>query len=230
MQADLIWTLVGFFLTLFVLSYLLGDNPLFRLTTYLFIGVTAGYVTVVVFFQVILARLVYPLIQGDINVRLLTLVPLVLSALLLTRLSSRLTNLGGPSMAYLVGAGAALIIGGAVIGTLIGQTRATINLLDLPAGAVPQQTAAMQITEGLLFLVGTAATLLYFHFGASTRPDQTVQRSRLVEVAARVGQVFIAITLGSLFAGVYASTVVALIDRISAIRDVILALQNLVSR
>jgi hypothetical protein len=230
MQADFIWTLVGFILTLLVLSYILGDNPLFRLATYLFVGVTAGYVAVLVIYQVILARLVYPLLQGDTNTRLLTLVPLVLSLLLLARLSGKFTPISSPAMAYLVGAGAAVVIGGAVLGTLIGQSRAAINAFDLQSATASGQTGPMRFIEGLVFLVGTATTLIYFHFGAFTRPDQSVRRPGLVDATARIGQIFIAITLGALFAGVYASAATALIDRVVSIQSFVLALQSLVGR
>lgn len=230
MQADFIWTLVSFILTLLVLSYVLGDNPLFRLATYLFVGVTAGYVAVLIVYQVILTRLVYPLLQGDTITRLQALVPLVLSLLLITRVSGKFTPLSRPAMAYLVGAGAAVVIGGAVLGTLIGQSRAAINSLDLQSASTTGQTGPMRFIEGLVFLLGTATTLIYFHFGASTRADQSVHRAGLVDASARIGQIFIAITLGALFAGVYASAVTALIDRVVSIQSFVLALQSLVGR
>ena len=52
-SADLIWMLVSFFLTVLVLSYIFGDNPLFRFATYLFVGVAAGYVAVIIVQNVI---------------------------------------------------------------------------------------------------------------------------------------------------------------------------------
>ncbi len=61
MQTDLIWTAAAFFLTILVLSYILGDNPLFRAVTYIFIGVSAGYVAVLLINQIQLPRLVDPM-------------------------------------------------------------------------------------------------------------------------------------------------------------------------
>ena len=58
---DLIWTLVAFFLTIFIFSYLFGDNFLFRFATYLLVGVSAGYVFILVLFHVIIPRLIVPL-------------------------------------------------------------------------------------------------------------------------------------------------------------------------
>jgi preprotein translocase subunit SecF len=81
-DSELIWTIVSFLVTLMVFSYLFGDNPLFRFVSALFIGVTAGYFAVVIVYQVLIARLVVPVIQGST----LSLVPLLLSGLLLTKL------------------------------------------------------------------------------------------------------------------------------------------------
>ena len=65
-------------------------------------------------------------------------------------------------------------------------------------------------------LVGTISTLVYFHF--STRPTAGgPQRSRLVIWLGGIGQVFIAITLGVLFAGVFAAAMTALIERLNFI-------------
>jgi len=51
-------------------------------------------------------------------------------------------------------------------------------------------------------LVGTITTLVYFHFGAKATAGGP-QRSKLVIWLGWIGQVFIAITLGVLFAGVF---------------------------
>ena len=68
-------------------------------------------------------------------------------------------------------------------------------------------------SEGLVILVGAVGTLMYFQFGANTRPDQPPRRAPVVEGLALVGQVFIEITLGALFAGVYAAAITALVER-----------------
>ena len=62
---DLIGALLGFLLTIFILSYIWGDNVLFRIATHLFVGVAAGYVTIVVIQNVILPQLFWPLLEGD---------------------------------------------------------------------------------------------------------------------------------------------------------------------
>ena len=40
-----------------VFSYLIGDNPLFRIAVYLFIGVSSGYAATVVWHHVLVPKL-----------------------------------------------------------------------------------------------------------------------------------------------------------------------------
>ncbi len=47
LSPELISGLIAFLLTVFVLSYLINDNFLFRAATYIFVGVSAGYVAAV---------------------------------------------------------------------------------------------------------------------------------------------------------------------------------------
>ena len=63
-------------------------------------------------------------------------------------------------------------------------------------------------------LVGTVTTLAYFHFGAKATANGP-QRSKLVTMLSWVGQVFIAITFGVLFAGVFTAAMTALIERLN---------------
>jgi hypothetical protein len=200
---DTIWTAVAFGLTLCVFSYLFGDNFFFRLATYSFVGVSAGYVFVLVIFQVLIPRLIIPLQNYGIGELLVFVIPpLIGGALLLTKISPRLSGLGTIPMAYLVGVGAAVAVGGAVFGTLAGQINGVTS------------TIAISFVEGFIVLVGTICTLAYFQFGGSAKAGQPAARSALVEGLAKAGQVFIGITLGALFAGVYTAALTAFMERI----------------
>jgi hypothetical protein len=205
---DLIWMIVSFVLTLCIFSYLFGDNPLFRFATGLLIGVSAGYLAIIIIYQVILPKLVVPLLQGS----WVALVPLLLSGLLLTKFSPRLARLGNLPMAYLVGVGAAIAIGGAVLGTLFTQVRGAINTFAPVASAQGNQKWILILESGFI-LLGTIAALVYFNFGASANAGAAVKRSPAVRLFAGIGQFFIAITLGAVFAGVMTSTITALIER-----------------
>ncbi len=220
MDVNFAWTAVAFILTLLTLSYLLGDNPLFRLAAYLFVGVSAGYVAVILLFEVIVPRLLSPLIFGSPAEKLLTIVPAVLSILLLFKISPRLTTLGNPSMAFLVGSGAAVIISGAVSGTLFGQVRGAIQPFALSQNGSGLQ-AGSQLLGGLILLIGTVSTLIYFQFSARRKANQQTSRPAAIQIAAFGGQIFIAITLGALYAGILAAALTALIERFDFLRTAI---------
>jgi hypothetical protein len=212
-SADLITGIVSFLLTLMILSYLIGDNPLFRAAVYIFVGVSAGYAAAVAWWQVLFPRLVLPLLTGGIFERFSALIALILGVLLLMKLSPRMGALGNPSIAFLVGVSAAVAVGGAVMGTIIPQTQASINVFN---GLSAEKYWLERLFFGTLMLVGTITTLVYFHFGARSTPDGP-QRSKLVIVLGWIGQIFIAITLGVLFAGVFAAAMTALIERLNFI-------------
>lgn len=204
-SSDLIWTIISFILTVAVFSYLFGDNAIFRFVSAVFVGATAGYFAVIIIFQVILPRLVAPIMAGS----WITLVPLLLSGLLILKLSPKLARFGNVSMAYLVGVGAAVAIGGAVMGTLIGQIKGTLSDFNT-AGAGSPNSSLFIILEGAFMLLGTAATLVYFNFGVKKSDGK---RGALTSVFAWIGQFFIAITLGAVFAGVLTTAVTALLER-----------------
>jgi hypothetical protein len=200
-----------------IFSYIFGDNFLFRLATYLFVGVAAGYVVLILAVQVLWPKLFLPLLSGSLQERLLTLVPLILGLLLLAKMSPRLARLGNVSMAYLIGVSAAVMVGGVVVGSLIPQVVATVNLFDMKAGAANGVQPAIQLIDGVFILVGVICTLMFFYFGAKPRPNAPSERSHLVSTLARAGQLFIGITLGALFAGVYSAALTALIERVTSL-------------
>ena len=213
MTIDLIFGIISFLLTIMVLSYLIGDNALFRFAIHIFVGVSAGYVAVVALYQVIWPYLLIPLFTAPIMERGLLIIPLVLSALLLMKISPRLGWLGGPAVGYLVGAGAAVAISGAVLGTIFPQVTAAADPFDLRNAQEPLAS----LFNGVVMLVGTISTLAYFHFGARRKDDGSVKRNGLIEAFAWVGKLFVALTLGVLFAGVYAAALTALIERIHSL-------------
>jgi hypothetical protein len=210
---DLVSGFISFLLTLMILSYLIGDNPVFRVAVYIFIGVSAGYVAAVAWWQVLYPKIFVPLLTGSFLERLLALIPLILGVLLLMKLSPRTSWLGTPSVAFLVGVGAAVAVGGAVMGTLIPQTQASFNVFNPTSSG---ESWLARLFFGAIMLVGTITTLVYFHFGAKSTAGGP-QRSKLVIWLGWIGQVFIAITLGVLFAGVFAAALTAMIERLNSI-------------
>jgi hypothetical protein len=213
MSIEFISALVGFLLTLMVFSYLIGDNPLFRIAVYLFIGVSSGYAATVVVNYVLIPRL-SSLQANDINQLILAIIPLLFGVTLLAKLSPRISWIGNFAMAVLVGVGAAVAIGGALLGTLMPQLGAAINTFDVRSAGGGLQVAS-KLLQGVVTLGGTVFTLASFHFSAGRAPDGTPRRNPIIEGIAWVGRLFIAITFGVLFAGVYMSALTAMIERLS---------------
>jgi hypothetical protein len=226
-MTELIWMIVSLVLTLLVFSYLFGDNVLFRLAAYIFVGVTAGYVTTVVIYQVIWPRIVLPLVNGSFSVRILAGVPLLLGILLLFKLFPRVSQIGSIPMGYLVGMGAAIAVGGAIMGTLFGQVEGAIASFDLGAASAGGGTLPFRLLEALVLLVGTVTALISFHFSTRSQRTEEQHRPGWMEILAKIGRAFIAVTFGALFAGVYLAAIAALVDRLGFIKDVVLRLISL---
>jgi hypothetical protein len=211
----------SFLLTIFVLSYALGDNFLFRLAIYLFIGISAGFTAAAAFYSVIWPQLIRPLAFGTNDERLLVLVPFVLGLFLLTKAIPKFSVLGSPVMAFLVGVGAATIVLGAITGTLFPQFNASLNLLNLEAAYQSGTNPILSLINGVLILFGTVTTFASFHY--STRFIRNSASQAFWRILYWVGRLFIAITFGAIFAGIYIASLTSLVQRIKYIIDFILS-------
>jgi hypothetical protein len=225
---DLIWGVVGLLLTVMVLSYLIGDNLFFRFAAYLFIGVTAGFLSVLIINQIVWPYLLQPLIFGSWIEKLWILIPLALAVLLLISQFQPLSGAGRVPLAFLAGLTAAVTVGGAVFGTIIPQLRAVVNAFD-PAGWYQTPVVPwLRMAEAVVMLVGVLGTLSYFHFGRrrGDQKDQTQVRPLFFEGLAKVGEVFIGIALGTVFAGVFSTALLAMIDRLLLIGEFVMRLMG----
>jgi hypothetical protein len=214
---EIIGLALGFLLTILIFSYLMGDNPFFRLAIHIFIGVSAAYVAIITINNVLIPRLIMPLINGSSGERILSIVLLIPSLFLFFKIT-RLRRAGNWAVAILVGIGAAAAVGGAITGTLFPQILGTINSVD-PSAYTVTTSRWDQAINGLIIVIGTISTLLYFHFGTQDIPGQSDERLPFIESISKVGKVFLAITFGALYAGVYLSALAALVERLSFIWD-----------
>lgn len=216
LSLEQIGVILGAILTLFILSYLIGDNVLYRFTTHVLIGVGAAYITVTAIADVLWPRLVLPILAQSaaqpIDV-VVAGVGLILSVMLLFKALPRWAWVGNIPIGYLVGVGAAVALGGAVFGTLGAQTAATALP---PGGAFSGPSSNVVINFGLnaVIVVGTVTTLLSFSFFRAARRG-------VLNGLSSIGRIFLAIALGATFALVYIASVTVLIDRVQAITDAV---------
>jgi len=218
MSIEVISAVFGFLLTLMVFSYLIGDNPMFRIAIYLFIGVASGYAAAVIVRDVLFTKFQSLPLNNPAQL-LIGLIPFLLAATLLAKLSPRISWIGNFAMAVLVGVGAATALGGALTGTLIPQAESAMGAFNT--------SSMFGLLEGGVMLTGTVLTLSYFQFGAKRAEDGTVRRNAIFETLAWLGRIFIAVTFGVLFAGVYMAALTAMIERLSSIINLVKSLLGL---
>ena len=194
---------IAIVLTIMVLSRIFGNTPLFRVAQYLLVGVSLGLAFVVAFHQV-LRPAVSGLVSGGSNGAILYGVPLALGLLLLPRITRRqeFSWLANIPLALIFGVGAALAVGGAIIGTLVPQILDTSNR---PFAGNP-----FQIAGTLVLAIGTVITLSAFYYTVPTGNP----RGRIVALSATAGHWLLMIAFGFFFASAVQSYLSALNERL----------------
>src|SRR5512135_1479294 len=92
-------TWVAALLTLWIMSFLYKDNPVYKFCEALFVGISAGYWFVSYFWQNLLPQLGDPLWRGN----LLVLIPGVLGVMMLLRLIPSIGWISRWPLAFVVG-------------------------------------------------------------------------------------------------------------------------------
>jgi hypothetical protein len=205
---------VGFVLTVLILSYMLfDDNMLFRLGAHLLVGISAGYLLAVMVGTVLIDQYLAFLFRDPLGQLPAILLLFILFILMILRLFGRSTRLATLPIAFMVGVGAAVIVGGSLTGTFLPQAAAaaepSLVPFDLQGNIDP---AAM--LENWAVLIGTLATLAYFHFGARPQGGAEPAQPPLVRPIAIVGRGVLMITLGVLYAGALLSALAVFVERI----------------
>ncbi|MBF6614220.1 MAG: hypothetical protein IVW55_13930 [Chloroflexi bacterium] len=210
MDINLIGGIVAGLLTLMVFSYLLGANPLWRLAQSLFVGVSVGYVTLVILTQVIapyIARAIVPPSNTPATDRWLAVVPIALGLLLLLRIafpSAWPTSFG---LNIVVVVGSALAIGGALAGSIIPQALDTMRLLDFTNLDAP--TIARDIGD-IVLVLGVICALAYFAFGARPNGD----RPAPIRAVSATGRWVLVVSFGAILGSLATTFYAALIERL----------------
>ena len=192
-QVDLIAGWASFALTLMVFSYVLADNFLYRIAVHVLVGAAAVYVAIAALEEVIVPWVNLTLIDPaseDGGIRILGVMPFVIGIFLLFKSITRYAPLGNLGTSLLIGVGTGVALVGVVLSTLFPTLEAAGNSFQHEDGL-----------NGFILLAGTICTLLYFQYVGTRRADNTVQRPLPLRAISTLGQGFIAITLGTLYAG-----------------------------
>jgi hypothetical protein len=185
-----------------VYSFLIADNPLFRLAEHLLVGTALGYAVLIVLRR-FLAPSVETLISpsADLNPlsRIMTGIGILWGLLLWFWLARPVRWVASWPLAIVFGVGAALAIGGALVGTLLPQIHATM----LPLGGA-------QLLDNLVSVVVVLAGLTYFFF--VMRRDHPI--GKVVYGVARFGRWCLMVALGALMGARAITLLSTLVERI----------------
>ena len=191
---DLIAGWASLVLTLFIFSYLLGDNFLYRIAVHVLVGAAAAYTAIVAVESVILPWIDLTLAaEGEtssLGIRVLGIIPFLLGLSLFLKTSARLAPLGNLGLAFIIGVGTGVAIVGAVVGTIIPIVR--------DAGVVFDEQNTF---NAIVVTLGTISTLIFFQYLAKRRVDGEITRSLPMRLLAGIGSGFIAVTFGAIYAG-----------------------------
>jgi len=206
MSSEVIGVWIGAILTLGIFSFLYKDNPFYKFSEALFVGVSAGYWFVVTFWQYFLPKLIDNLVlaytlltvEGKIDYHWVYLLGGGLGILMLLRLLPTVGWLSRWSLAFIVGTTAGLQFTRYLESNGIKQVQATI--LPLIVGG------SLNTTIGNIVIVGTFCGLIYFFFSK--------EHKGAFGGAARVGVWFLMITFGALFGYTVMSRMSLLIGRL----------------
>jgi hypothetical protein len=205
MDATLAGSIVAGLLTLMVFSYLLGANPLWRIAQSLLVGVSVGYITLVLLMQVIapqVARVIAPAPGADPSDRWLAAVPVALGLLLLLRFAYPGAWPASFGLNLVVVVGSALALGGALAGSIVPQALDTMRLMDFNNPAA--------VAGNVVLLVGVIVALAYFAFGARPSGDRPMP----IRALSTTGRWLLVVTFGAILGSLATTFYTALIERL----------------
>ena len=199
-----VWCIV--LLTLSIFSYLYGDNPFYKAAEHIFVGVSAGYIFTITFWDTIwpnlFGRLIPSYVQAGFEFDISYLFPLFLGIFMLFRLSKKYDWLSRISIAYIVGMMAGLKFYVFLNSNLLTQIKSsTVNLSG----------SYFSIVNEVIILIGVISGLVYFFFSK--------EHTGVVGKVSRVGVYFLMIKFGGSFGFAVMGRISLLICRFEELID-----------
>ncbi len=201
------WIATG--LTLFILSFLYEDNPLFKLAEHLYVGVSLGYTIVKTYDTVVMTLIVRPILdKGEWSL----LIPVGIGMLMLTRYVPKAAWLSRYAFAFIVGVGAGLAIPRTISSFILKQIEDTVRplLSAAPGGGITFDYSLLNPSShlnGIIILIGVVSVLFYFFF--------SVEHSGSGKTVARAGILFLMISFGAAFGYTVMARMSLLIGRLT---------------
>ncbi len=192
-----IWVAAMF--TLFIMSFLVRDNPFYKIAESVVVGVSAAYWMVVGFWTTIVPNLLGKLLPGwirswampglDVNAEIIYIVPLVLGVMLLWRLSPKGSWISRWPLAFIVGTTAGIRLMGFIHADFLSQIRNTImTILVTDTGGA---FIFWDSVRSLVIVIGVLSGIIYFFF--------SIEHKGFMGKTAKLGIWFLMVTFGAAF-------------------------------
>jgi len=157
-----------------IYSFLIKENPLYRIAEHLYVGLAAGY-SLAVGYSNVRTMAVVPILEG----KLWLFLPCLLGVLMFMGLVPRYAWLRRYPVSFLVGVGTGIAMKGIISSRILAQIRATM---------VP-----LNSFNDIILIVGVGTTIAYFLLTVG-------HHSKILRDIGRVGRTFMMVSFGVVFA------------------------------
>ena len=192
---------VGAFLTLGIFSFLYKDNPWYKLTEAIFVGLSAGYWFVVLFWDNFYGK--FWVGKGEDP---FLWIGAALGLLMLLRLVPKVGWISRWPLAFVVGATAGFWLINYFSSNVMAQVQATMAPLFSTEFGTGFDAGAYAVVGSLVIFIGTFSGLIYFFFSKA--------HTGAFGGTAKVGIFFLMVTFGASFGYTVMSRMSLLIGRI----------------
>ncbi|MCK9309012.1 MAG: hypothetical protein PHH43_03210 [Candidatus Cloacimonetes bacterium] len=186
------------FFTFSIFSFLYKDNPFYKLAEQIFVGLSAAYWLVYLFYSIMLPNLFTKLIS-DFRGNIILLIPAVLGLMMLMRIIPKTQWLSRFPIAIMIGTSAGISMVRYAKSDLLSQISAT--MINPFAG----ETTSIVIGNFLL-IIGTICGVYYFYFSK--------KQEGISAVPSKIGIWFLMISFGASFGYTVMARVSLLIGRL----------------
>ncbi|MBI4722852.1 MAG: hypothetical protein HY769_07660 [Candidatus Stahlbacteria bacterium] len=192
-----IW--IAAFLTLCIFSFLYKDNPFYKLAEHIYIGSSAAYMFIYVYFFDVKPMLIDKFRTSVGFDKWILIIPSLLGIIMLLRVVPRIGWISRWAIAFTIGLGSGIGIVTGVHGFVLPQIKATFVPLIVMGNW-------MESINNLVLIVGTLTATLYFYFSK--------EHKGAIRLPIRIGISLIMVAFGASFGYTVMARLSLLIGRI----------------
>ncbi len=169
------------FFTLSLLSVAYKDNPVYRFSEHLYVGLFAGYNVMMTWFNYGKPTIYTRILKDG---QWTYVIPIIIGLLIYTRYIKSIAWVSRYTLSFLLGIGAAYVLTKDFKSMCLTQVTATFQSLTMAKGLLP-------MVNSLVLVIGVLGTLSYFFF--------TTERKGVLGYGSQVGKWIMMVGFGSAF-------------------------------